>query len=358
MNLWLKDILELDWTKNIMQIAKSIINYFRSHQVLLAILRRLQKEKYGACVTLLLPGVTRWGSAYYCLTNLLKTKTAIQNSIHEEFQIREEIKQQIINFEFWKDAKVLCDFFEPFIKFINQLQSDQPRLSTAYIQLKLIENCVLQNIEIANDFKTQVLDFGKQRWNNFLYNPIILLAYQLDPKYRGELLNANKCDSIIEREILRLAPENKKDEVLIEYSDYIGKLGGFSDDHLWGAMTSQPINWWTLVARRYPILSTIARQILSIPSTSAASERNWSSFGFIHNKLRNRLEDNKVEKCVYLYWNMRILKQINQQEKVIDDDNVVRTVELLDNEENIDNNEESYELLENLNELLNNDLLE
>src|SRR5688572_6922546 len=221
-----------------MQIAKNIINYFRSHQVLLAILRCLQKEKYEAYVTLLLPGVTRWGSAYYCLTNLLKTKTAIQNSIHKEFQIREEIKQQIINFEFWRDAKVLCDFFEPFIKFINQLQSDQPRLSTAYIQLKLIENCVLQNIEITNDFKTQVFDFGKQRWNNFLYNPIILLAYQLDPKYHGELLNTNKCDLIIEHEILRLAPENKKDEVLIEYSDYIRKLGGFSDDHLWRAMTS------------------------------------------------------------------------------------------------------------------------
>ena len=57
----------------------------------------------------------------------------------------------------------MCDFFESFIKFINQLQSNQPRLLTAYIQLKSIENGILQNIEIANDFKTQVLNFGKQR---------------------------------------------------------------------------------------------------------------------------------------------------------------------------------------------------
>ena len=317
------------------------------------------KEKYGIYITLLLPEVTRQGSAYYCLTNLLKTKIAIQNSIHEEFQIKEEIKQQIINFEFWKDAKVLCNFFEPFITFINQLQSDQSRLSTAYIQLKSIENGILQNIEIANDFKTQVLNFGKQRWNNFLYNPVILLAYQLDPKYRGELLNANQCDSIIEREILRLMPEDKKNEVLMEYSDYVGKFGGFSDDHLWGVITSHPINWWTLVARRYPILSAIARQVLSIPSTSAASEQNWSSFGFIHSKLRNRLDNSKVEKCVYLYWNMRVLKQIYQQEKAVDnvDLSIVRTVEPL--EERIVNNEEvPYELLENLNELLDSDILE
>lgn len=352
MNLWLKDILELDLVKDTMQTAKNIINYFRSHQVLLAILQRLQKEKYGAHIALLLPGATRWGSAYYCLLNLLKTKTAIQNSIHEEYQITEEINGQINNIEFWKNAKILCEFLRPFVKFINYLQSDQPRMSSAYIELKLIENCILQNIEITHDFKTRVLAFGKQRWKNFLFNPVVLVAYQLDPKYRGEILDAERCDPIIEREILRLVPEGKEDQVLMEYSEYVGKLGGFSDDHLWGDMTAHPINWWTLVARRYPLLSTIARQVLSIPSTSAASERNWSSFGFIHSKLRNRLGDDKVEKCVYLYWNIKILKQIRQEKGNVfnnttnlEDNNVVRQ----------DNDEIAYELLENLNDLLSNE---
>ncbi len=49
---------------------------------------------------------------------------------------------------------------------------------------------------------------------------------------------------------------------------------------------------------------------------------------------------------------MRILKQINQQEKIIDDNNTIRIVESLDNEEKIVNNEIPYELLENLNELI------
>ena len=61
----------------------------------------------------------------------------------------------------------------------------------------------------------------------------------------------------------------------------IQKLGGFSDDHLWGNLTTKPINWWKLVARRYPILNNIALKVLSIPATSAASERNWSAFEFI-----------------------------------------------------------------------------
>ncbi len=53
--------------------------------------------------------------------------------------------------------------------------------------------------------------------------------------------------------------------------------------------------------------------MLSIPATSAASERNWSTFGFIHNKLHNRMLNQRVEKCVYLYWNMKILRGIKEK---------------------------------------------
>ena len=65
--------------------------------------------------------------------------------------------------------------------------------------------------------------------------------------------------------------------------------------------------------RRYPILSDVAIRVLSTPATSAASERNWSTFGFIYSKLRNRLHEKRVEKIVYLFWNLRILRSIDRQ---------------------------------------------
>ena len=55
-NLWIKDIMKLTWSEDLIQSAKNIINYFRKHQVLLAILYRLQIEKYGTHIALLLPG--------------------------------------------------------------------------------------------------------------------------------------------------------------------------------------------------------------------------------------------------------------------------------------------------------------
>ena len=39
-------------------------------------------------------------------------------------------------------------------------------------------------------------------------------------------------------------------------------------------------------------------------------ERNWSVFGFVHSKSRNRLYGHKVEKLVHIYQNMRLLRKI------------------------------------------------
>jgi len=246
-----------------------------------------------------------------------------------------QVKQKILDDSFWQNLRILCDFLELFVKFINQLQSDQPRLSTAYSNLQKIEQLIVQNSEIPNDIQKKVLEFGKSRWSNFLYNPIVMVAYKLDPQYCGETLDATQWDRFLEQEIIRMTPENERDAIIMEYSEYVGKLGGFSDDHLWGNLITKPINWWKLVARRYPILSKIALKVLSIPATSAASERNWSAFGFIHNKLRNRMLDQRVEKCVYLYWNMKILREIKEKIEI----NVTNELENIEIEKDNDSNQ-------------------
>ena len=40
-HLWIKNILNLSWASNIIQDAKNIINYFRNHQIILAILHKI-----------------------------------------------------------------------------------------------------------------------------------------------------------------------------------------------------------------------------------------------------------------------------------------------------------------------------
>ena len=111
-------------------------------------------EKYDIHIALLLPGQTRWGSTYYCIKNLMKTKVALCNTLtlHEKgIEMDLLIKQKILNDFFWQELQILCNFLEPFVKFINQLQSDQSKLSTAYSNLQKIKQLIVQNSEIPND---------------------------------------------------------------------------------------------------------------------------------------------------------------------------------------------------------------
>ena len=69
---------------------------------------------------------------------------------------------------------------------------------------------------------------------------------------------------------------------------YIAKTDEFSSALLWASVKySSPISWWkSNFAHKFPIVVELACRVLSIPTSSAAAERKWSNFGFIHSKLR------------------------------------------------------------------------
>ena len=55
-------------------------------------------------------------------------------------------------------------------------------------------------------------------------------------------------------------------------------------------------------------LQTIARRILAQVCSISSCEWNWSSYSFVHNKVRNRLHPNCAEDLVYIYTNSRLLR--------------------------------------------------
>ncbi|CAB4432158.1 unnamed protein product [Rhizophagus irregularis] len=229
----------------------------------------------------------------------------------ENIILNQEIKNYIIDDCFWEELKNLRDFLELFINFIRKLEGDEPYLSSAFVTLQDIENNILLNNKIPNDLVEYSIDRAKYRWNNFLYNPAVIVAYRLDPRFNGELVNSGNWHDIIEEEIIRIAGKENEVQVLIELSEYIERRGGFAKKHLWSGLNQMPINWWNLLKSRYPLLSSVAIKVLSIPASSAASERNWSTYNFIHSKLRNRMVIDRAEKLVYIYWNIRILRELD-----------------------------------------------
>ncbi|RRT31713.1 hypothetical protein B296_00058577 [Ensete ventricosum] len=65
-----------------------------------------------------------------------------------------------------------------------------------------------------------------------------------------------------------------------------------------------PIEWWIQFGGDAPHLRKVVIPVLSQTTTSSGCERNWSTFILIHTKVRNRLSYKRLEKLVYVYYNM------------------------------------------------------
>lgn len=59
--------------------------------------------------------------------------------------------------------------------------------------------------------------------------------------------------------------------------------------------------------KAFPHLTELAYMVFSVLVSASSSERNWSTFGLIQSKLRNRLGDAKTRKLVFVHCNMREL---------------------------------------------------
>jgi len=60
------------------------------------------------------------------------------------------------------------------------------------------------------------------------------------------------------------------------------------------------LQYWQIDGVSYPVLSKEAIKVFSMVTSSASSEREFSSMSFIHSKLCNRLGNDKVNKLIFI----------------------------------------------------------
>ena len=93
-----------------------------------------------------------------------------------------------------------------------------------------------------------------------------------------------------------------------QYQDFLENRGLFQevvDPILEGA---PPHEWWDAMDSEAKALQTIARRILAQVCSISSCERNWCTYSFVHNKVRNRLQPSRAEDLVYIYTNNRLLR--------------------------------------------------
>uniref|UniRef100_U9TDT1 HAT C-terminal dimerisation domain-containing protein n=1 Tax=Rhizophagus irregularis (strain DAOM 181602 / DAOM 197198 / MUCL 43194) TaxID=747089 RepID=U9TDT1_RHIID len=205
--------MKLPWANNTMKKGKTIVKYFKSHQVPSAILKRYQNSNYDKKISLKLP--------------LAIELTITELSRNQTIRIDDDVKSIVLNDEFWKDVDNLLKVLNELVIGISIFESDTPCLS-----------------KVVDWYYNQLESSGGKEKNGVFVNK---LAWE----------TAGKVD---------------------------------------------PITWWCgNFSYSAPELTQVAKKVLSIPTSSAASERNWSAFAYIHDKKRNWLRADCVLKLVYIF---------------------------------------------------------
>jgi len=234
------------------------------------------------------PTLTRWASQVSCLESFLINKPSLQLAMLDgtiASNIDSELKRLIPTDEFFKKSaiSVAITHYHAFWKRSTELDT-------------------------SIGYNEELIQHVNQRSCMF-YHPIMLLALRLDPKVDGRCIppvisESEDISAIMEK----LIPEEcKRNRTLFQYFQYRAREGPFLSKHLWAVMDTTSIDtvcWWKACFRdSAPELCELAIRVLNAPVSSAAVERAFSAYGYVHNSSRNRLFVERSEKLMFLYHN-------------------------------------------------------
>ena len=169
-------------------------------------------------------------------------------------------------------------------------------------------------VGVSTEKRTYLAKLVRKRFH-FMYGHAHGVEYLSDPRYLGDNMT-RKLRKEIEDFIFQFptpdgtTSDERKEKLAQEYTAFrIDALeerekNGFRFKMIGDSQSV--LQWWMADGTDWPLLQNIAIRVFTMAALSAAmaaSERNFSTFGFIHSKLSNRLSPDKVKKLVYIKTN-------------------------------------------------------
>lgn len=214
---------------------------------------------------------------------------------------------------FWDKIYYFHQLVSPLAKWIKIIESDLPKLSSVPFIFTELETSFKNTIHKCKYLKNEEKNIMKARKNrkNFCISNIHNAAHLLDPKYFGKCLNPEEHSNAVEF-IYQLS--KKLDcldvdarQVIADIGNFKNKTGPFSKKYLWAAINdTNGLNYWNAFCSETE-LSKITIKVLSLPATSAAVERTFSSYKDVHSLKRNRLTNERVSKLVFRKHNQQVI---------------------------------------------------
>ena len=337
--------------------CKEIVKFFHNHHVEKAQLTKALKD--AKLNNLQAPAPTRWGTLLKCFETLLAAENILNEAVTKrdfiegtarQKQTRKMVRETVTDVNFVQLLEKSIGILSPIDIALKVFQSDKVAISVLYPTFvanlpaafkKLKDDGVVTAPEerYLQQLVVKRFEFVKSRAHTF--------AYVLDPRYAGALLSLD--DREYQEEKLCELPsisglradqdeaEAGQDEEaaanvlktarfleLTNFMEYVEKCRA-SDNFRYKMLlagSKSPAQFWQVDGKRWPLLRVIGTTLFSLVASTAASERNFSTFGFIHSKLRNSLGPEKVQKLVFVKHNGALMCNVDPECCMGSDDEV------------------------------------
>jgi hypothetical protein len=339
-----------------LQFCEDIVAFFR--RVLpRAVLRKVLAEEKGKTSQLLPSPVgwtrSRWGSAYLCVSSVVNTKEQIRiacgrimGQYFDEHPrggstTRLDIKkmfEKVSNEEMFMSCAVCSKLLGLIWHTIEALEGNSCRVGSVLSQYASLRK--------EMDSFASVHGRGKQEWKEASacamqkllemwhsdVKDLWVLSYALSPEnIRKRTADSTKACSpwelicrdgpmmltnVFHTFASRIQPGEDLTRCDEQFSKYLAMTDELTEDvFVHPSAENDQLTWWKLVAPSVRELSDLSIRLLSMPATSACSERNWKSFTAHYVKSRPRLSVTTGEKLVFLATNCEEISDLKDRDE-------------------------------------------
>ncbi|XP_057948280.1 zinc finger BED domain-containing protein RICESLEEPER 2-like [Malania oleifera] len=253
-----------------------------------------------ASISLRLDVPTRWNSTFMMIESALIYRRAL---IH--YALLDANYKYCPSNEEWNRAEVICNFLKPFYDMTKLFSgSDYPTSNLYFSNIWKIQLHLLETMEnpdcIVNGMAAKMKEKFDKYWK--CYSVVLAFAIVLDLRYKLQFVEFcySKIDSSTSRQKLNLL----RQKLYSLFQDYANKsksslestTSSTGDLYLEEPRLNRVehaemdiLRYWKDNRFRYPDLSLMARDVLTIPITSVASESAFSIGAQVLNKYRRSL---------------------------------------------------------------------
>ncbi|KAJ1280397.1 hypothetical protein BS78_04G229600 [Paspalum vaginatum] len=262
---------------------------------------------------------TRFGTNYLFLDSMMKKKDQFMEwLISAEFRNSRHFRTEngryafdcMTSLEWWDNMQHVLAEVEPLYMFLRFADQDKiPNLGEILMEYQNMRHTYSSKFTHDEARFSKIMHVIDSRMVTVMAGTYVQTACALNPYVHYAMGTTHNVMLYMRKGLERMLETDSAAIALQEFEAFRRKLGDFSTDmarRLAIDRNTQPASWWSMFGSDTPTLTKVARCLLSQCASSSGCERNWSTFAYIHIKLRNRLSHKKLHNLVFVNYNIRL----------------------------------------------------